>query len=29
MYKLKVNDKLMIVDRDYIINNVILDFITG
>lgn len=29
MYKLKVNDKLTIVDRDYIINNVSLDLTTG
>ena len=29
MYKLKVNDKLTIVDRDYIINNVTLDLTTG
>ena len=29
MYKLKVNDKLTIVDRDYIINNATLDLTTG
>ena len=29
MYKLKVNDKLTIVDRDYIINNTTLDLTTG
>lgn len=29
MYKLKVNDKLTILDRDYIINNVTLDLTTG
>ena len=29
MYKLRVNDKLTIVDRDYIINNVTLDLTTG
>lgn len=29
MYKLKVNDKLTIIDRDYIINNATLDLTTG
>ena len=29
MYKLKVNDKLTIVDRDYIINSATLDLTTG
>ena len=29
MYKLKVNDKLTIVDRDYIINNATLNLTTG
>jgi len=29
MYKLKVNDKLTIVDRDYIINDATLDLTTG